>query len=80
MKRKTYVVYATDAWHSRSSCELIGVCTSLTNIMKVIRADISEFKYKKLDEDDKRSLMEICQTQGRDRNYMYMEVDKNILL
>ena len=75
-----YLVYETDAWHSRSNSTLIGVCTTFSNCMKIIRADIKEFNRDKLSNDDKRMLERIWQTQDRSVNFMIDEVDKNTLL
>lgn len=75
-----YLVYTTDAWNNYSSRELISVCTTLTNCMKVIRADVREGEKEKLSEDDKKTLERYRQTQGREENYDIEEVNKNILL
>lgn len=78
--RKTYLVYSTDAWHSYSSREIIGVCTTFANCMKVIRADIRKHGCDKLSEDNKYELEHYKQTQGRETNYLIEEVEKNVLL
>ena len=78
--RKTYLVYSTDAWHSYASRDIIGVCTTFANCMKVIRADIKRNDYEKLSDDDKWNLENIKQTQGREYNYFIEEVEKNVLL
>lgn len=78
--RKTYLVYETDAWHSYSSRDVIGVCTTLRNCMKVIRKHIIENDREKLSDDDKWNLENIKQTQGRETNYFIEEVEKNVLL
>lgn len=78
--RKTYLVYETDAWHSCSSRDVIGVCTTLRNCMKVIRKHIKVNEREKLSDDDKWNLENIKQTQGRETNYFIEEVDKNVLL
>lgn len=78
--RKTYLVYSTDAWHRYASCDIIGVCTTFANCMKVIRADIKRNYYEKLSDDDKWNLENIKQTQGRNTNYLIEEVGKNVLL
>ena len=77
---KIYLVYTADAWHSYSSREIIGVCTTLENCMKVIRADIRKGDKEKLSEDDKKMLEYQRQTQGRNENYDIEEVEKNTLL
>lgn len=78
--RKTYLVYETDAWHSYSSRDIIGVCTTFRYCMKVIRKHIKENYRKKLSDDDKWNLENIKQTQGRETNYFIEEVEKNVLL
>ena len=75
-----YLVYETDAWHDGSNSTLIGVCTTFSNCMKIIRADIRAFNRDKLSNDDKRMLERIWQTQDRSVNFMIKEVDKNTLL
>lgn len=78
--RKTCLVYETDSWHSYSSRDVIGVCTTLRNCMKVIRKHIKENDREKLSDDDKWNLENIKQTQGRETNYFIEEVEKNVLL
>lgn len=78
--RKTYLVYETDALHSYSSRDMIGVCTTVRNCMEVIRKHIKENYSKKLSDDDKWNLENIKQTQGRETNYSIEEVEKNVLL
>lgn len=78
--RKTYIVYATDAWHSYASRDVIGVCTTFINCMKVIRADIKRNNRPKLTDEDKWNLENYKQTQGRESNYHIEEVEKNVLL
>ena len=77
---KIYLVYTADAWNNYSSREIIGVCTTLANCMKVIREDIRKGDKEKLSEDDKKTLEYYRQTQGRIENYDIDEVDKNTLL
>ena len=78
--RKTCLVYETDAWHSYASRDVIGVCTTFANCMKVIRKNIKENDREKLSDDDKWNLENIGQTQGREYNYFIEEVEKNVLL
>lgn len=78
--RKTYLVYSTDAWHSYASRDIIGVCTTFLNCMKVIRADIKRCGYEKLSDDNKYELEHYKQTQGRETNYQIEKVEKNVLL
>lgn len=78
--RKTYLVYSTDAWHSYASRDVIGVCTTFANCMKVIRKHIKENDREKLSDEDKWNLENIKQTQGLEYNYFIEEVEKNVLL
>lgn len=78
--KKLYIVYETDAWLSFASRDLIGVCTTFENCMKVIRKNIREWKQDRLSDEDKWNLENIRQTQGRERNFFIEEVEKNTLL
>jgi hypothetical protein len=78
--KKLYIVYETDAWLSFASRDLIGVCTTFANCMKIIRKNIREWKQDRLSDEDKWNLENIRQTQGRERNFFIEEVEKNTLL
>ena len=78
--KKLYIVYETDAWLSFASRDLIGVCTTFANCMKVIRKNIREWKQDRLSDEDKWNLENIRQTQGRERKFFIEEVEKNTLL
>lgn len=68
-KQEIYLVYSTDAWHSHSSKELIGVCSTMDNCIRLIKSDIKKYEFEKLDDDDERMLKHWKQTQGRNINY-----------
>ena len=74
------IVYVTDAWHSKESREMIGVCTTLDNCFKVIRAYIRKWNTEKLTDYDKECLRDYRQTFGRDNNYDVVELEKNVLI
>ena len=78
--RNTYLIYSTDAWHSYTSRDIIGVGTSIPNCMKVIRAHIRKYGCDKLTEDNKFELEHYRQTQGRSTNYFIEVIKKNVLL
>ena len=77
---KIYLVYTTDVWHSYSSRDIIGVCTTFLNCMKVIRAHVKNLKRERLSGDNEYDLEKYHQTQGREENYDIEEVEKNTLL
>ena len=77
---RIFVVYATDAWLSHASREMIGLCTSFENCLKVIRADIRKYGKERLTDYDKQMLADYRQTQGRGSNYELLELEKNVLL
>lgn len=77
---KIFVVNTTDAWNTHSSRNMIGLCTTFDNCMKVIRADIRKYKKEKLSDWEKKFLLDYRQTLGRDENYEILELDKNVLL
>lgn len=61
------MLYSTDAWHTHSSRELVGVFSSQDELNKYLskmeRAD-------KLTSEDMATLISHNQTQGRDTNYL----------
>lgn len=65
-----YLVYTTDFNHSYSSRDLIGACTSFTQVMKVIRSR-AQIEGVKLNEDDIYNLNHIKQTQGYDGSFEF---------
>ena len=77
---RIFVVNTTNAWHNPSSRDMIGLCTTFDNCMKVIRADIRKYKKEKLSDKEKEFLLNYRQTQGRNENYEILELDKNVLL
>ena len=65
---QVYLLYRSDAWHSRSSMELIAPFSSLENMMEYLRRKKKEFR---LTESDLEEFENNRQTQGRDENYLY---------
>lgn len=65
---QVYLLYRSDAWHSRSSMELIAPFSSLENMMEYLRRKKKEFR---LTDDDLTEFENNRQTQGRDENYLY---------
>lgn len=65
---QVYLLYRSDAWHSRSSMELIASFSSLENMMEYLRRKKKEFH---LTADDLTEFENNRQTQGRDENYLY---------
>lgn len=65
---QVYLLYRSDAWHSRSSMELIAPFSSLENMMEYLRRKKKEFR---LTADDLTEFENNRQTQGRDENYLY---------
>lgn len=58
------IVFKTDAWHTRSSKEFMGVFSSNKEAVKAIK------KNNKLSCDDLNNLESIQQTQGRVVNFI----------
>lgn len=77
---RIFVVYSTDAWNRYDSRDMIGLCTTFDNCIKVIRADIRMNKREKLSDFDKDMLESHRQTQGRNENYEILDLEKNVLL
>lgn len=65
---QVYLLYRSDAWHNRSSMELIAPFSSLENMMEYLRRKKKEFR---LTESDLEEFKNNRQTKGRDENYLY---------
>ena len=65
---QVYLLYRSDAWHSRSSMELVAPFSSLENMMEYLRRKKKELR---LTESDLEKFENNRQTQGRDENYLY---------
>lgn len=81
--RPIYLVYITDTWLSYSSRDIIGVCTSEVQAVKIVKAHAKK-EGVKLSADDLYNLSWIRQTQGThedwDWNYYIEPVEKNTLI
>lgn len=76
-----YLVYKTDAHHSYASRDIIGVCTSHANCIKICRAQAKK-EGEKIDQDQLFNLNNIKQTQGYSGSgeFQFEEFKTNILL
>ena len=70
--KEVILLYSTDAWHSHSSRELVGVFSSPYKL----RGYLSKMrKAKRLTDEDLVMLAEHNQTQGDNTNYL-IEIEK----
>lgn len=60
---EVYLVYKTDVWHTYGSMELIAVCTSQENVIKIVK-QAAQLKGKKINQEQLELLSRIKQTQG----------------
>jgi len=58
-----YIVYKTDAWHSYASRDMLGVGTTKSNALKIVRQQVKK-QGAKLSKDDLYNLEHINQTQN----------------
>jgi len=58
-----YIVYKTDAWHSYASRDMLGVGTTKSNALKIVRQQVKK-QGEKLSKDDLYNLDHINQTQN----------------
>lgn len=69
---KVIMLYSTDAWHSQSSRELVGVFSGQGELNRYL----SEMEQaNELTDEDMAMLVSQNQTQGRDTNYL-VETEK----
>ena len=64
---QVYLLYRSDAWHSRSSMRLVAPFSSFGKVMEYLRRKKEEFR---LTAEDLKTFENDRQTQGRDENYL----------
>lgn len=76
-----YLVYHTDNWHSYASRDIIGACTSITSVIRIIKAHAKK-EGEKITKDQLFNLSSIKQTQGYQGTgeFQYEEIETNKLL
>jgi len=76
-----FLVYKTDAHHSYTSRDIIGVCTSRNHVITICRKQAKK-EGCKIDADQFFNLDNYKQTQGYpgEGEFHYEEVEKNTLL
>lgn len=70
--KEVILLYSTDAWHSNSSRELVGVFSSTYKLKSYF---LKMKKAKQLTDEDLEMLAEHNQTQGNNTNYL-IETEK----
>lgn len=76
---KVFVVFVCDQHLTKSSMEMIGVCSTKENAVKLCDIDASN-NTNSLTEEEKGMLLDALQTQGRNENYIVypMGVDEEL--
>lgn len=77
---KIFVLYTTDAWLSYNSRDIIAICTTFKNAIKLAKQHARQEDDNPLSKYEIDFLIEHYQTQGRDTNYYIEELDKNTLI
>lgn len=76
-----YLVYKTDCHHSYASRDIIGICTSVPNCIKICKQQAAK-EGQKITSEQLFNLNNIKQTQGYsgDSEFQFEEFKTNILL
>lgn len=72
------LLYSADAWLSHDSQELIAVCTTKENAVK-LAAESSGYTDEPLTDEQQTALFNEYQTQGRTENFMLAAAELNTL-
>ncbi len=77
---KKYILYTCDNWHTRSSMDIVAVCSSLKTAIKIAKKQASKDGYI-INEDDVYMLETKLQTQGYegDGEFIIEEFEQNKL-
>ena len=73
------LVYETDAHHSKSSRNVVAVCSSKRAAISLVVNDLLKKKVIETNQiaDFRNELNEKCQTQGLDKNFLLIETTLN---
>ena len=76
-----YIVFTCDTWHTNGSKDVIGVCSTMKNAIKIIKQQAKKDGYK-IDEDDLYLLESIKQTQGYkgEGEFLIEDYEQNTLI
>ncbi len=77
---KKYIVFTCDNWHTHASKDLIAVCSSLKNAIKIIKQQAKKYG-EKINSDDLYNLNNIKQTQNYEGEgeFLIEEYEQNTL-
>ena len=77
--KKAYLIWETDAWHSKTNRVIVSVCSSEKKAIKTISHQLKRKKVENLQEQ-LDNLSRIKQTQGLETNYLFeeYELDKEL--
>lgn len=80
---KVYPIYTTDVWHTHKSKELIGIATSVTEVIKICK-NFARKEGAIISADDLYNLKHLKQSQGYEGanagEFVYEEIEANVLL
>lgn len=79
MENTVFLLQVGDRWLSTNSLDNVAICTNLEDTISLAKQD-AQNNDDELSEEDIEQLLNYCQTQGRDNNYMIsvIELDKLI--
>jgi hypothetical protein len=79
--KTVFVVYKTDAWHSYSSRDIIGICKNADMAIKICKEKAKK-EFRKIDKEQLFNLQNIKQTQGYsgEGEFQFEEMETNVLL
>lgn len=78
-KGQVRVIFTTDAWHSHSSRQMIGVFSRMDKALKGIEEHAKSSEEGEISSHDLELLQDIGQTQGRGENYIIETVELNTI-
>lgn len=75
-----YILYKTDKHHSKADRELLGVCKTIRDVIKMCK-EVADLEEEIFTEDDVRSISDLSQTQGYSGcgEFLAIEVELNKL-
>lgn len=79
--KKVFIIYKTDGWHSYDSRNVLGIATTINNVVKICKQHAYQEHYH-ITREQEFNLRSIKQTQGYlgEGEFQYEEITINSLL
>lgn len=80
MEKIVFLLQIGDRWLSTDSLSNVAICTNLEQTIYLAKQDAQNNDDDELSDEEIEELLNYCQTQGRDNNYMISVIELDALI